>query len=885
MATLSQSRCFFMLLCCTIVCATSCSSKQNQTQNLPEEILQTAQAPSTDAAASNEVSADSGSSAESSADDLATAHEVNADSGSSVASPEDDSAAAQADAAKDAVVTETDSALPSGMPKPPCMAAGSFDGKKCVCGKMKYSPEDISQWACLGDYFRCLRSEGCAFQGKNYPALNELKNGVVYCSEDIAPENLEGFRCARRNDLGQVVLYSKIEKKGQTAKADWWRLTTAPTDPKRKYWECVNDQCDCHGISIQKSDICLKDGVFRPGQYIVGYIRLEYSDYASCMDKPYPAKGTSFGYDCRMGQWVCLGKECLCPQKLDINNPDYKTIHFGEICDVDSQISSQKGKTQNTPVIPGCTDGKCRCTSVSRPEMASFDVSDFENNDKCYCGKPWSEPETFEPPCMWCHSDYVTIYCEENIFKDNMGEFNDELGLYTMDLDREVCKEEACEEYDRNVEENKNEGETSSSNDDKTKNQAASEKQKDSSIIDGTRFLYQDQYPICMKYEGCTCGDSKCPMSTACVQNQCIDPVNQSVISAQPKHNFLPSIQCSNAEDCGCSDRLCGKDEWCIAGNCYANIFAVIYQDERIFYNPYGVIHKQLESKSTYRHLKELLDETYYADDFVEGLLNETYDAENFADSGNDAVLKRISPEIRKMMQKGYGYTDILADSYKCCCDEVHFVLGAENDMRCVLPQGCACGNTICQMGGKCQNGKCQYDEHYIDMMCYSNTNTKCIVDNDSFRKEFPDILADDKGNCVCRDTILNPQLFNHHREQYACSDYGWICTENNGCDCGDVKCDKNAVCIAPGLCSQPVSLYQKGVWQSKDRKYCDSADNQDCCFSNVWDYYGGCCDSGVLNKEYECCSSGVLNSDGLCCDEACVKDGKCACPVDATVK
>ena len=104
-------------------------------------------------------------------------------------------------------------------------------------------------------------------------------------------------------------------------------------------------------------------------------------------------------------------------------------------------------------------------------------------------------------------------------------------------------------------------------------------------------------------------------------------------------------------------------------------------------------------------------------------------------------------------------------------------------------------------------NEKCVYDAHYIAMMCYaSNVLERAYVsghDSLSVDREFPAIRVDDAGNCFCHGTYLLPQLQNDHDEQYVCSDYGWRCVRAGGCECGDVRCDKEALCIAPGICAK----------------------------------------------------------------------------------
>ena len=118
-------------------------------------------------------------------------------------------------------------------------------------------------------------------------------------------------------------------------------------------------------------------------------------------------------------------------------------------------------------------------------------------------------------------------------------------------------------------------------------------------IYEDIRFWYDDKYQICMSYSGCACADSICPMSTACVEGKCIDPLTGNEVNSG---GFISTVQCADEAICGCPSS-CGKNAWCVAGRCYSKLFSVIYQDIRLLYNPFGML---------YRAIKGDLDDRVY---------------------------------------------------------------------------------------------------------------------------------------------------------------------------------------------------------------------------------------------------------------------------------
>ena len=197
--------------------------------------------------------------------------------------------------------------------------------------------------------------------------------------------------------------------------------------------------------------------------------------------------------------------------------------------------------------------------------------------------------------------------------------------------------------------------------------------------------------------------------------------------------------------------------------------------------------------------------------------------------------------------------------------------------LRCVSINGCSCGESTCQKYGQCIDGQCHYDDFYVDLMCYAKDSfVGDWYEDDEVDENFP-ITADSSGNCACNHTILNPGF--NYKNEYLCSQYGWMCIKETGCRCGEVQCEPGSVCIAPGVCSQPVVVCSGRL---NPRGECCENSVIDrfnrCCDNGIKDKYNSCCESGVIDNQLNCCKSGILDNEGTCCDknEGIDNEGKC---------
>ena len=805
-------------------------------------------------------------------------------------------------------------------PVTPCKDGGSYQADLCLCGEMTNPPDAASQWVCFGDFLRCLRAEGCAYQDRSYPKYTEIHSKGVYCGEDRIPENMDGFFCTGDVDLSQYMLSADIETNEKESKLGLWRFNGVggkrelDISPRREYWQCEQMECDCHGVKIGKSDICLETKVLtmlaNPGPSFLN------EDDNDCKGMAYPAKSERFGYDCNGGRWICIGKDCECPKNIEDGTIKYKTIHLGDICDmkpITRALNMTEPEKVNSQNGTKCKNSKCICNASIEGDKAD-DAEQYLNNPKCYCGNTIIGPSSGEGNggCYSAHHEELTVYCLKDAaeFSDD-DEFDSNTELYTIKIDSHVtesgvmCEDEfEDDETEENQELAKDETEENQelAEDETEENQELAEDESEEDvpspddsvpqtneavpstdaegqgpvidtktvsepkdierkIYEDIRFWYDDKYQICMNYMGCACAESICPMSTSCAEGKCIDPLTGQEVK---DGGFISTVQCMDEATCGCSSS-CGKNEWCVAGKCYSELFSVIYQDKRLLYNPFGIIYRY---KFGYGRYYSNNNKQYQPDELREY---------NFG---------KVSFDIMSKMEKGYAYTDHLAHHVECCDGERTYT---ESDLRCVRSMGCPCGSSTCGMGGLCKENKCIYDSHYLNMMCYpssfehyDNNINEYIPDVDDYDFDeidppMSDLLrVDDAGNCLCNRAMLTPELLNNHRQQYVCDDYGWVCTDKKGCPCGDATCDYKALCLKPGLCTAPFEIYQKVSWSGGDRTQLID------CVSEISDVNDECCHSGVLDKDGKCCMSGVVGSTGYCCPSQHVSSGgQCTCIPD----
>ena len=273
---------------------------------------------------------------------------------------------------------------------------------------------------------------------------------------------------------------------------------------------------------------------------------------------------------------------------------------------------------------------------------------------------------------------------------------------------------------------------------------------------------YHDQYYVlCNHPEGCTCGETKCPMSSYCSQDQCIDPLTEKPIEKSSAKLGL-ATPCTD-EQCPCADSTCNKGQFCYGAACHDNIYANILHGKRYFYDERGI--KLIETPDASDHNRHLWD------------VDRKFDW-NFIQSYD---MSARNPENLPLDE--YGFIPYY-HSYHECCGSSEPVF-KEGELRCMLESGCACGNHSCPWGAQCIQGKCVYDKQYAEFSCYDTEDVKA-----------------NHSNCECNGTFIPSYKFKQ-KNDYDCKSSGWQCSKKTGCSCGDVSCAVGQYCLRPGICTK----------------------------------------------------------------------------------
>ncbi len=288
-------------------------------------------------------------------------------------------------------------------------------------------------------------------------------------------------------------------------------------------------------------------------------------------------------------------------------------------------------------------------------------------------------------------------------------------------------------------------------------------------VINDCAIVNGKGYEICAVSTGCVCGDKVCPNTTACIEGKCIDPLTDKPIE---NVGNMASAACKD-DKCSCGSQVCQTGEFCYHSHCLKNYYASLLDGKRRTFNLINVL--------------EFINDDY----------NEiSSDEFNFSDY---LYLKTEAPEgyiVYPEPKCTYDYeAEQCGDDDRFCIvtggpngDECLRAEWATGENRCDLPEGCACGNAVCQWGGICDKDVCRYDDFYTKTW---------FLDRDD------DLTIDQSGNGNCSGMVLTPQWGVNYHEIYECTNLGWLCKKGD-CVCGNARCTTGSYCVKPGVCAVP---------------------------------------------------------------------------------
>ncbi|MBO4350878.1 MAG: hypothetical protein J6A01_08045 [Proteobacteria bacterium] len=324
-------------------------------------------------------------------------------------------------------------------------------------------------------------------------------------------------------------------------------------------------------------------------------------------------------------------------------------------------------------------------------------------------------------------------------------------------------------------------------------------------------------YDICMLSKGCQCGDSICPNSAACVDGQCIDPLTDKPINMITD---APSLGCHHGQNCTCGGNTCAEGEFCLNGQCQERIYIRIVHHKRINFlmNEVDTYQKSRPgSAASGNEAQFLVSPPLNSSSTWKRKLSDIWNKRrSCVDSfeGDEHQSRIVVPDSKLQVPEGYVVMPEIicrntSDDPDCNGES------AEIHIRCGREDGCLCGENTCPMGAECLQNKCKFDTQYVNFWCFDDYEPKVYSQHSGEAAELYEspygkknrlsfgVTVDSSGQCLCNGTMLKPGLGNRHSEMYSCTRFGWTCKLEDGCECGDVKCSKNTVCVKPGVCSK----------------------------------------------------------------------------------
>ncbi|MBQ9818453.1 MAG: hypothetical protein IJM59_13450 [Proteobacteria bacterium] len=288
-----------------------------------------------------------------------------------------------------------------------------------------------------------------------------------------------------------------------------------------------------------------------------------------------------------------------------------------------------------------------------------------------------------------------------------------------------------------------------------------------------TCLHHRDQYYVlCNDPQGCACGDARCPMSSYCSDNQCIDPLTEQPLN--PASGKLGLSASCIKDSCPCGNATCKTGEFCNGVACSDKVFANILHGQRYIYDD--------------RLLKANEERYQDGDEQVDWNWIQSCD------------MSELNPDNLPLDE--YAFTPKYNKYNTDDCEALESVF-FKDQMRCMLDSGCQCGDHTCPWGAECIKEECIYDKRFIGTL---------FSDNERWFDDHEDVFG--KGNLIyCHGTaiilkepVLKSKITDNYEDfkfetEFECDDSGWQCQKSE-CRCGNKLCALNAYCIHPGVCT-----------------------------------------------------------------------------------
>ena len=439
--------------------------------------------------------------------------------------------------------------IPDRQPNVESLQSDAPDGQPDIINARSESPENsycqkgerIGGWQCIGGlneydkgFWRCMQKSGCVYDQMVYPFNTDFRENGFFCADRRAPDNIKGYRCAikNRSDIEKHINLSSFR------------------DDHMGTWVCEDDTCDCMGEIVKSGVGCSMDG-------------MDCDSISLCPRKTSPLTGY------RKGELYCQGEPKSVVGSLDIDG--YICSDFGWRCEEQCECGTRDSAPVNVTWYQGCRNGEITCGGETRKEISDNPNDNYQCDSKslwicdsetCSCGH--GEDAITIPKGSGCRKGRETCHARDDFepeARPHIDAICDKLSGWSVNDSNVIKYNKPNDAKDASL-------------------------HSDLPVLDGYEqqskyngYKYSGYELQCRKKDGCTCGESKCPVNAYCVNDQCmcggkpIQPGYQCIIHEnhtlfsrdEIEYGLCPQLSCP------CGNGKCPQNTQCYKGQCLCN--------------------------------------------------------------------------------------------------------------------------------------------------------------------------------------------------------------------------------------------------------------------------------------------------------------------------
>ncbi|MBQ8038150.1 MAG: hypothetical protein IJ268_14270 [Proteobacteria bacterium] len=726
---------------------------------------------------------------------------------------------------------------------------GSRSDDNCMCGKATVKLADVADWACGNGFWRCMNSKGCKNDGTPYPLGADMTEHGIQCGSRGDIPSLERFAC----------------------------------DMDKSAWICIKKDCDCHGVEIQKGEMCLSS--------TCQGLTLENSDGMECSENGWKVlkagAHTIGGKVYTLPEGIGIGRGIFTCSGHEINHPDHPVEYEMLWANVSQYACREIGASWNLGKHWICEADTCECGNDQCKKGEQCDngkcvdlVRPCETGN-CPCGNGTCMKDGIcidgHCVCGTPDGDMVRESSDPDEFPININDkywVSDEgnIGRYSNLYVSNRYGEFTCDEY----------------------------------FAEGTCYSYT-YFPRCENEKGCRTTDGRhFDHGSSLIHRQSyhidagfdtVRVTTEDGTCVLPRHDDLkrkrdagdnPKEYICDEEICMCGQEKCFMGQICRLGNCEDDICHIPDDHKsKVFIKDDPDCYEDDDD--------EIEDDT--REPKCEGKWILGYDSMKCI--GGTRYCRGLEDTTSKPAPKA-------PEGYQCLdTDQNH--KNAHKSWTCSAAEVCQCGGKPCPKGGICIDEKCivkHDDQPSIDENSQLENSTiednkdtkfqnnkeednkdikaednkqednKDIKAEDNKQEDNKDIKAEDnkqEDNTVGTPAINEPSVRCYDAspgKDYVCklvmkstgSSPQWICNLPEGCPCNGKTCPQNAKCDKEGIKCGEYLLH-------------DSDPHQYACTNKGGEFYAqwiwecvdpnGCTCGNHLCRNFEICENNTCTCNG----------------------